>query len=137
MTVSTTPDWLKETTLLHDIKSLLNDTKSEEDQRWTFLQRLKMQTGPQNDGYSLLPLFIVFEQVVRDSAFFLQQASNEIRKIVCFPLFIDFEDPLSRPTTILGQLVGIKHISSLLSTFVILLTSSRGCSHSQEEVEPL
>lgn len=93
MTLSTTPNWLKETTLLHDIKSLLNDTNSEEDQKWTFLQQLKMQTVLHNDGYSLLPLFIVFEQVIRDSAFFLQEASNEIRKIVCFSLFIDFEDP--------------------------------------------
>jgi hypothetical protein len=113
MTLSTTPDWLKETTLLHDIKSLLNDTNSEEDQRWTFLQQLKMQTVLHNDGYSLLPLFIVFEQVIRDSAFFLQQASNEMRKIVCFPFSLISKIRLSRPTTNFGQLVGIKHISSL------------------------
>ena len=93
MTVSTTPEWLKGTTLLHDMKSLLNCTKLEGDRRWTFLQQLKKQTDPQSDSYSLLPLFIIFEQVIRDTAHFLQQASNEIRKIVRLPLFTSCNDP--------------------------------------------
>jgi hypothetical protein len=92
MTVSTTPDWLKETTLLCDLKSLVNENKENKennDSMWAFLRQLRTQTVPNTDVYELIPLFMVFEQVVRDTAFFLQQASDQIRKIVSSipPLF--------------------------------------------------
>ena len=86
MTVSTTPDWLKETTLIRDLKALLSEEKESEDHMWTFLQRLRMQEITNTDVYSLVPLFIVFEQVIRDTAYFLQEASDQIRKIVSFIL---------------------------------------------------
>jgi hypothetical protein len=34
------------------------------------------------DRYALLPLFLVFEQAIQDTAKFIQQAHNEITKIV-------------------------------------------------------
>lgn len=37
---------------------------------------------PQSPGYLLLPLLAIFEQIVLDTKTFLEQASNEILKIV-------------------------------------------------------
>ena len=87
ITVSSTPDWMKETSLLRGLKISLseeNDGEMEnQSEVWKFLQSMKMQKLPHNtELYNLVPLFLVFEQIIIDTSFFLQHASDEIRKIV-------------------------------------------------------
>jgi hypothetical protein len=76
MTVSTTPTWMRSTPLLGSLKHLLGGSDD--------VSALMKQLSPdqQNDFYSLLPLFLVFEQIIGDTAEFLQQASDEVLKIV-------------------------------------------------------
>jgi hypothetical protein len=80
MTVSTASEWVDTTPLLSDLKSLLNGKLKSGPPIWPIMERLLMSQD--GSGYTLLPLFLVFEQAVQDTARFVQQAHNEVTKIV-------------------------------------------------------
>ena len=80
MTVSTAPEWMDTTALLSDLKSLLNGKLDKETPKWPIMGQLLMTQDV--SGYTLLPLFLVFEQAIHDTARFIQQAHNEVTKIV-------------------------------------------------------
>jgi hypothetical protein len=80
MTVSTAPDWMDTTPLLGDLKSLLNGKLKNGYHMWPVMEQLLKSQDV--DRYALLPLFLVFEQAIQDTAKFIQQAHNEITKIV-------------------------------------------------------
>jgi hypothetical protein len=80
MTVSTAPDWMDTTPLLGDLKSLLNGKPKNGYHMWPVME--KLLESQDVDRYALLPLFLVFEQAIQDTARFTQQAHNEITKIV-------------------------------------------------------
>jgi hypothetical protein len=82
MTVSTAPDWMDTTPLLNDLKSLLNGKLKDGYYMWPAMEQLVKSQDV--DRYALLPLFLVFEQAVQDTARFIQQAHNEITKIVSY-----------------------------------------------------
>ena len=42
----------------------------------------KLSSDQQDDFYTLLPLFLVFEQIIGDTTVFIQQASDEVMKMV-------------------------------------------------------
>ena len=81
MTVSTTPEWLDTTPLLSDLRSRLNGQPKNEHPMWQVIEGLSM-TQDVGTAYALLPLFLVFEQAIHDTARFIQQAHNEVMKIV-------------------------------------------------------
>lgn len=66
----------EEPSLMNDIKYFLRTRKPDDPDVWPFM--LLLQSAPQCTGYSLLPIFIILEIIVRDTALFLQQASDEI-----------------------------------------------------------
>jgi hypothetical protein len=80
MTISTTPSWMCATPLLASLKLLLDASA----QGTSIIQRLP--SDQQSDFYNLIPLFVLFEQIIGDTSIFLQQAVDEIMKIVsrCF-----------------------------------------------------
>jgi hypothetical protein len=106
MTISTSPDWMETSPLLGDLKSRLDETtrldeKETNTEAWYLLRELKRQ--PSRNGYALLPLLAVFEQVIQDGSFFVQRASDQIMGLVC--LFLSF-------TTSCHFLKGFKRLNS-------------------------
>ncbi len=81
LTVSTTPDWLAATSLLGDLKLRLRERTEVPEDLWPFMKKLSFD--PQSPSFYLLPLFAIFDQIIRDTATFLEQASDEVMKIVC------------------------------------------------------
>ncbi|RDL40172.1 uncharacterized protein BP5553_00151 [Venustampulla echinocandica] len=67
------------TPLLEDLKFFLKTRRPDDPQVWPFM--LLLQSNPQTDGYNLLPLFILFEEIISDTAIFLQQVTDEITKL--------------------------------------------------------
>jgi hypothetical protein len=80
MTCSTTPERLGTSSIMDDFKFLLKSRKADEPDIWPFM--LLLQSNPHSDGYSLLPVFIVIQEIIGDTANFLQQASEEIMRLV-------------------------------------------------------
>ena len=76
MTVSTTPSWMRVTPLLTSMKLLLDASEHGS----SIMQRLP--ADQHSDYHSLVPLFAVFELIIQDTSVFLQQAVDEIMKIV-------------------------------------------------------
>lgn len=84
MTCSKTPEGLGASSMMEDFKFLLKTRRADEPDIWPYM--LLLQSNPHSDGYSLLPIFIVLQEIIGDSAIFLQQASDEIRRLVSSPL---------------------------------------------------
>ncbi|CAG8957728.1 hypothetical protein HYFRA_00000064 [Hymenoscyphus fraxineus] len=69
----------EEPLLLDEIKHFLRTRKADDPELWPFM--LLLQSAPQSMGYSLLPIFIILEIIVRDTATFLKEASDEIHHL--------------------------------------------------------
>lgn len=85
MTISTSPEWMETSPLLGDLKSRLDETprldkKGTNIDAWYLLREL--QTQPSRNGYALLPLLAIFEQVIQDGSFFVKRASDQIMGLV-------------------------------------------------------
>jgi len=80
ITCSTTPEQLGTSSIMDDFKFLLKSRNADEPDIWPFM--LLLQSNPHSDGYSLLPIFIVLQEIIWDTAIFLQQASDEIKRLV-------------------------------------------------------
>jgi hypothetical protein len=80
MTCSTTPEGRGTSPIIDDFKFLLKPRRADEPDVWPFM--LLLQSNPHSDGYSLLPIFIVLQEIIGDTALFLQQASDEIMRLV-------------------------------------------------------
>ncbi|KAG9234555.1 hypothetical protein BJ875DRAFT_495741 [Amylocarpus encephaloides] len=65
--------------LMDDLKHFLKTRKPDDPDVWPFM--LLLQSNPQGDGYNMLPLFVLFEVIVRDTAVFLKEASDEIMRL--------------------------------------------------------
>ncbi|KAH8687390.1 hypothetical protein BGZ60DRAFT_6730 [Tricladium varicosporioides] len=79
MTISNKPETENASSLMHDMKYFLKSRKPDDPEVWPFM--LLLQSDPHSDGYGLLPIFVVFEEMVRDTAIFLQQATDELKKL--------------------------------------------------------
>ena len=90
MTCSTPPDRSGTSSMVDDFKFLLKSRKADDPDIWPFM--LLLQSNPHSDGYSLLPFFIVLQEIIVDTANFLQQASDEIMRLVS-PLLWPFSPP--------------------------------------------
>lgn len=80
MTCSHTLEGRGTSPIMDDFKFLLKPRRADEPDVWPFM--LLLQSNPHSDGYSLLPIFIVLQEIIGDTATFLHQAFDEIMRLV-------------------------------------------------------
>ncbi|TVY41967.1 hypothetical protein LSUB1_G002428 [Lachnellula subtilissima] len=79
ITCSTTSKAQEISSIMDDLKYILKTRKADDPNMWPFM--LLLQANPHSDGYSVLPIFIVLQEIIVDTATFLQQAWDEIIKL--------------------------------------------------------
>ncbi|TVY26833.1 hypothetical protein LHYA1_G004799 [Lachnellula hyalina] len=79
ITCSTTSKAPQISSIMDDLKYILKSRKADDPNMWPFI--LLLQSNPHSDGYSVLPIFIVLQEIIVDTANFLQQAWDEIIKL--------------------------------------------------------
>ncbi|TVY39590.1 hypothetical protein LOCC1_G006264 [Lachnellula occidentalis] len=79
ITCSTTSEAQGISSIMDDLKFFLKSRKADDPNMWPFM--LLLQSNPHSDGYSVLPIFIVLQEIIVDTANFLQQASDEIMRL--------------------------------------------------------
>jgi hypothetical protein len=65
---------------------LVADLGNDVDKTWEFIQG--QRRGAFGDEIVLLPIFAVLDRILQDTVWFFQKASDEVMKIVCFPIML-------------------------------------------------
>ncbi|KAH6682797.1 hypothetical protein B0J14DRAFT_574378 [Halenospora varia] len=137
MTISNKSETEDASSLMHDLQYFLKSRKPDDPEVWPFM--LLLQSDPHSDGYGLLPIFVVFEEMVRDTAIFLQQATDELKKLS----FAGRNNPSAEKVQYLSHLddcresalLGINHAYTIANDLARVVKDRRRPEHTAKIIE--